>query len=83
MPDQAGRFGMVQAGDQVHHGSVLARGTCYEHAGASGTVASVGAAGLVPERFRLGASTLLDDLCAQRRFHTTNRYWGPEYFPLG
>lgn len=42
-----------------------------------------GSQGLVPDRFRLGASTLLDDLCAQRRFHATNRYWGPEYFPLG
>ena len=38
---------------------------------------------LVPSQFRLGASTLLDDLCAQRRFHRTGRYWGPEYFPLG
>lgn len=43
----------------------------------------VGSSGLVPDRFRLGASTLLDDLCAQRRFHATGRYWGPEYFPLG
>jgi deoxyribose-phosphate aldolase len=42
-----------------------------------------GAEALDPSRFRLGASTLLDDLCAQRRFHRTGRYWGPEYFPLG
>lgn len=42
-----------------------------------------GPAGLDPSRFRLGASTLLDDLCAQRRFHRTGSYWGPEYFPAG
>lgn len=42
-----------------------------------------GPGGLAPSRFRLGASTLLDDLCAQRRFHRTGSYWGPEYFPLG
>ncbi len=42
-----------------------------------------GASGLDPSRFRLGASTLLDDLCAQRRYHRSGRYWGPEYFPVG
>jgi deoxyribose-phosphate aldolase len=36
---------------------------------------------LVPSRFRFGASGLLDDLVAQRRFHTTGRYHGPAYFP--
>jgi deoxyribose-phosphate aldolase len=44
---------------------------------------AAGGAALDPVRFRLGASTLLDDLCAQRRFHRTGAYWGPEYFPLG
>jgi deoxyribose-phosphate aldolase len=44
---------------------------------------AAGPAALEPSRFRLGASTLLDDLCAQRRFHRTGSYWGPEYFPLG
>jgi deoxyribose-phosphate aldolase len=36
---------------------------------------------LVPSRFRLGASSLLDDLVAQRRFHATGRYHGSDYFP--
>ena len=41
----------------------------------------LGTEGLHPAWFRIGASSLLDDLCAQRRFHATGRYWGAEYFP--
>lgn len=40
-----------------------------------------GTEALVPSRFRFGASTLLDDLVAQRRYHSTGRYHGPDYFP--
>lgn len=36
-----------------------------------------------PENYRLGASSLLDDLVAQRRYHATGRYHGQEYFPIG
>lgn len=36
---------------------------------------------VVPTRFRVGASSLLDDLCAQRRYHATGRYHGPDHFP--
>lgn len=35
---------------------------------------TLGAAWLHPDRFRFGASSLLDDVLLQRRFHTTGRY---------
>jgi deoxyribose-phosphate aldolase len=37
---------------------------------------------LHPDRFRLGASTLLNDLLMQRTKMTTGRYSGPDYFTL-
>lgn len=37
---------------------------------------------LTPTTFRIGASTLLDDLTAQRLYHKTGRYHGPDYFPV-
>jgi deoxyribose-phosphate aldolase len=37
---------------------------------------------LDPDRFRLGASTLLNDLLMQRTKMTTGRYSGPDYFTL-
>jgi len=37
---------------------------------------------LDPERFRFGASTLLNDLLMQRTKMTTGRYSGPDYFTL-
>lgn len=42
----------------------------------------LGADGLDPAHYRLGASSLLDDLVAQRRYHATGRYHGPDYFPM-
>lgn len=41
----------------------------------------LGGDAVVPTRFRVGASSLLDDLTAQRRYHATSRYHGPDYFP--
>ena len=35
---------------------------------------------LTPERFRLGASTLLNDVLMQIRKQKTGRYQSPEYF---
>jgi len=43
----------------------------------------MGVAAVEPSNYRIGASSLLDDLLAQRRFHETGRYHGPEYFPIG
>jgi deoxyribose-phosphate aldolase len=37
---------------------------------------------LTPDRFRLGASTLLNDLLMQRYRMATGRYAGPDYFTL-
>lgn len=37
---------------------------------------------LEPERFRIGASSLLNDLLMQRQKMTTGRYAGPDYFTL-
>jgi deoxyribose-phosphate aldolase len=37
---------------------------------------------LTPEWFRLGASSLLNDLLMQRRKLTTGVYAGPDYFTL-
>ena len=35
-----------------------------------------------PERFRFGASSLLNDLLMQRAKMATGRYSGPDYFTL-
>lgn len=43
---------------------------------------TAGDAWLTPERFRFGASTLLNDLLMQRRKLATGRYSGPDYFTL-
>jgi deoxyribose-phosphate aldolase len=37
---------------------------------------------LTPERFRIGASTLLNDLLAQRRKESSGRYQSPDYFTI-
>jgi deoxyribose-phosphate aldolase len=37
---------------------------------------------LTPERFRFGASSLLDDLLMQRRKQATGRYWSKDYVPM-
>jgi deoxyribose-phosphate aldolase len=37
---------------------------------------------LHPDRFRFGASTLLNDLLMQRAKMATGRYWGPDYVTL-
>jgi deoxyribose-phosphate aldolase len=37
---------------------------------------------LHPDRFRFGASTLLNDLLMQRGKMATGRYWGPDYVTL-
>ncbi|MFP5310188.1 MAG: deoxyribose-phosphate aldolase [Actinomycetes bacterium] len=41
-----------------------------------------GPAWLTPERFRFGASSLLDDLVRQRRTRATGRYWTRERIPV-
>jgi deoxyribose-phosphate aldolase len=43
---------------------------------------TVGDEWLTPERFRFGASTLLNDLLMQRRKLSTGHYAGPDYFTL-
>jgi len=43
---------------------------------------TVGDPWLTPERFRFGASTLLNDLLMQRRKLATGSYSGPDYFTL-
>lgn len=43
----------------------------------------LGVEAVQPKTYRIGASSLLDDLVAQRRYHATGRYHGPEYFPIG
>ncbi len=35
-----------------------------------------------PDMWRIGASSLLDDLVAQRAFHRNGIYYGQEYFPV-
>jgi deoxyribose-phosphate aldolase len=37
---------------------------------------------LTPDRFRFGASSLLDDLLMQRRKQLTGRYWSADYVPI-
>ena len=43
---------------------------------------TVGEEWLDPDRFRFGASTLLNDLLMQRTKLATGRYSGPDYFTL-
>nr|WP_246211121.1 deoxyribose-phosphate aldolase [Phytoactinopolyspora alkaliphila] len=43
---------------------------------------TAGAAWLSPDWFRIGASSLLNDLLMQRQKMTTGRYAGPDYFTL-
>jgi deoxyribose-phosphate aldolase len=43
---------------------------------------TAGAEWLTPDRFRFGASTLLNDLLMQRTRMVTGRYAGPDYFTL-
>lgn len=43
---------------------------------------TVGLEWLTPDRFRIGASSLLNDLLMQRRKLTTGHYSGPDYFSL-
>jgi deoxyribose-phosphate aldolase len=42
----------------------------------------VGSAWLTPRLFRIGASTLLNDLLMQRAKQRTGRYSGPDYFTV-
>lgn len=37
---------------------------------------------LTPDRFRFGASSLLDDVCLQRRYHHAGRYARPDDLPV-
>ena len=37
---------------------------------------------LTPERYRLGASSLLNDILMQLRFQRTGHYSSPDYFTL-
>jgi len=46
-------------------------------------VDQMGVEAITPQRYRIGASSLLDDIVAQRRFHKTGRYHGPDYFVIG
>ena len=43
---------------------------------------TVGADWLTPDRFRFGASSLLDDLLMQRAKQRTGRYWSKDYVPM-
>jgi deoxyribose-phosphate aldolase len=43
---------------------------------------TLGADWLTPERYRLGASSLLNDVLMQIRFQETGRYSGPDYFTV-
>ncbi len=43
---------------------------------------TLGPGWLSPDRFRIGASTLLNDLLMQRTKMRTGRYAGPDYFTL-
>jgi len=43
---------------------------------------TAGAAWLTPDLFRIGASSLLNDLLMQRRKQLTGQYAGPDYFTL-
>ena len=43
---------------------------------------TLGDAWIDPDRFRIGASTLLDDLCLQLRHHQTRQYPSSRDLPL-
>ena len=43
---------------------------------------TVGPDWLTPDRFRFGASSLLDDLLMQRQKQATGRYWSADYIPM-
>ena len=43
---------------------------------------TLGADWLSPDRYRLGASSLLNDVLMQIRFQRTGRYSGPDYFTV-
>ena len=43
---------------------------------------TLGAEWLTPERYRIGASSLLNDVLMQIRFQRTGRYQSPDYFTL-
>ena len=43
---------------------------------------TVGPDWLTPDRFRFGASSLLDDLLLQRSKQATGRYWSTDYVPM-
>ena len=43
---------------------------------------TVGSEWLTPDRFRFGASSLLDDLLMQRAKQATGRYWSSDYVPM-
>lgn len=43
---------------------------------------TVGPDWLTPDRFRFGASSLLDDLLMQRNKQATGRYWSSDYVPM-
>ena len=43
---------------------------------------TLGADWLTPDRYRLGASSLLNDVLMQIRFQRTGRYSGPDYFTV-
>ncbi len=43
---------------------------------------TVGPDWLTPDRFRFGASSLLDDLLMQRQKQATGRYWSHDYVPI-
>ena len=43
---------------------------------------TLGSAWLTPDRFRLGASTLLNDVLMQIRKERTGAYQGPDYFTI-
>ena len=44
---------------------------------------TLGIAWLTPDRYRIGASTLLNDVCMQLATQRTGRYQGPDYFTIG
>ena len=62
------RSGVIQSGPSVSYLTVL-----YE---------TLGPDWMTPDRFRFGASTLLNDLLMQVRKERTGRYSGGDYFTL-
>jgi deoxyribose-phosphate aldolase len=43
---------------------------------------TLGAAWMTPERFRIGASSLVNDVLMQLEKGATGRYAGPDYFTI-